>query len=210
MSIRKGDPPGPSRETKRARFKEQRRPGRPSWPALVAVLLVLPAVAAVALLALGRSGVDSATDAAAPAAWESYRTGSQGLVVRGATVGHEPYPLVEAQDGAVRLPLSSFDDGLARHFTFMHDGRPLEFFVVKSDDGVVRAAFNACDVCFEARRGYTQDGDTMVCNNCGRRFPTDQINLVQGGCNPAPLARSVSGEELIIQFEDLLTGQDLF
>lgn len=210
MTIEKGGQPAPSRQAKRARFEEQRRPGRPSPLILAAVIVVLAAAGAAALFAMTRSG-DAASPATAPAAGlETYRTGSQGLAVKAATVGHDPYPLVEAKDGEVRLPLSTFDDGQAHHYTFMHEGNPLEFFVIKSGDGVVRAAFNACDVCFLEHKGYTQDGDEMVCNNCGRRFPADQINVQQGGCNPSPLERSVSGEELIIQFEDLLTGQDLF
>ena len=212
MSIKKDDQLAPTRQAKRARFEEERRPGRPSPLILVAVVVVLASVAGAALLTLTRPAAGAAVpEAAAPAAGlEAYRTGSQGLAVKAATVGHDPYSLVEAQDGTVRLPLSTFEDGKAHHYTFMHEGDPLEFFVLKSDDGVVRAAFNACDVCFRERKGYTQDGDTMVCNNCGRRFPADQINVVQGGCNPSPLDRSVSGEELVIQFEDLLTGQDLF
>ena len=30
----------------------------------------------------------------------------------------------------------------------------------------------------------------MVCLNCDQRFPTDKVNVVKGGCNPAPLKRS--------------------
>ena len=50
----------------------------------------------------------------------------------------------------------------------------------------------------------------MVCNNCGRRFPADQINVVQGGCNPSPLTRIVEGDSLVIQVEDIIEGQDYF
>ncbi len=84
----------------------------------------------------------------------------------------------------MRFPLSTFDDYKAHHYTYMHEGHPIEFFVLKSKDGVVRAAFNACDVCFAAKKGYTQDGDEMICNNCGRRFPADQINVRPGRLQP--------------------------
>ncbi len=127
-----------------------------------------------------------------------------------ATQGHDPYPLVAAEDGAVRLPLSTFDDYKAHFYTYMVNGRPVEFFVVKSQDGVVRAAFNACDVCFQAKLGYRQEGDVMICNNCGRRFPTDQINEVQGGCNPSPLTRTMSGDSIIILDTDLAQGLSFF
>ena len=135
---------------------------------------------------------------------------AQPLLVSAATQGHDPYPLAVAEDGALQFPLSTFDDYAAHHYTYMHEGRPIEFFVLKSKDGVVRAAFNACDVCYLSKKGYTQEGDVMICNNCGRRFPADQINVVHGGCNPSPLDRSVEGDSLIIKVEDVVRGQEYF
>jgi len=127
-----------------------------------------------------------------------------------ATQGHVPYPQVVAEDGVIRLPVSAFADGEARHYTYTGADRPIEFFVLRSADGTVRAAFNACDVCFQARRGYVQQGDHMVCVNCGRRFPADQINVVRGGCNPAPLNRTVAGDMLVIKVADILKGARFF
>jgi uncharacterized membrane protein len=75
---------------------------------------------------------------------------------------------------------------------------------------VVRAAFNACDVCFPAKKGYHQEGDEMVCNNCGSRFPADQINEVRGGCNPSPLERMVESDTLVIQEQDIIAGLGYF
>ena len=74
----------------------------------------------------------------------------------------------------------------------------------------MRTAFNACDVCFPARLGYLQDGDLMICQNCGRAFPSDQINVVQGGCNPAGLERTTSGEALVIEVADIVAGARYF
>jgi uncharacterized membrane protein len=50
----------------------------------------------------------------------------------------------------------------------------------------------------------------MVCNNCGRRFPADQINVVHGGCNPSPLERAVEGDSLVIQVDDIVAGLGYF
>ena len=93
------------------------------------------------------------------------------------------------------------------HQFFFHLGY---IFVLRSEDGVVRAAFNACDVCYAAKRGYTQDGDVMVCMNCGRRFPADQINVLQGGCNPAPLERAIDLEDLVLRVDDIVRGSRYF
>jgi hypothetical protein len=127
-----------------------------------------------------------------------------------ATSGHDPYPQVFAENGVVSFPISTFADGKARFYTYMNGDKPIEFFVLRSKDGTVRAAFNACDVCFGAKKGYRQEGDVMVCNNCGSRFPADKINEVRGGCNPGPLTRTVQGDNLIIKVEDIVAGQTYF
>ncbi|MGB9722274.1 MAG: Fe-S-containing protein [Chloroflexia bacterium] len=200
-----------SRAAKRARFATRtKRSHRLSTGLLLTGTLGLLVVGGVLALLLSRL-LSGATDVAAGTAPLLNPGGSEtparrNVAAVAATYGHAPYPLVEAQDGLIRLPLSTFDDYRAHFYTYMHDGRPIEFFVVKSRDGIVRAAFNACDVCYPARKGYHQEGDVMVCNNCGRRFPTDQINIVRGGCNPAPLERSVEGDMLVIRVQDLLAG----
>jgi uncharacterized membrane protein len=77
---------------------------------------------------------------------------------------------------------------------------------VKSIDGIVRAAFDACDVCYKSKKGYRQEGDNMVCNNCNQKFRTDQVNEVKGGCNPAPLNRRIEGTQVVISGQDILKG----
>jgi uncharacterized membrane protein len=109
------------------------------------------------------------------------------------------------------FPRDAFKDGQARFFEYpVGDGRPVRFFIVKSSDGVVRAAFDACDVCWRAGKGYYQEGDFMVCRNCRRRFPSAQVNVVTGGCNPAPLARTVIGDKLVVTVKDITEGGQYF
>ncbi len=110
----------------------------------------------------------------------------------------------------IRHTLSLFSDGKARHFQHQANGITIRYFIIKSSDGVVRAAFDACDVCWPSGKGYYQDGDAMVCRNCGRRFASLKVNEVKGGCNPAPLNRVVEGDQLVIQMDDLLQGQHYF
>ena len=203
-----------SRASKRARFDDQQQ-GRSSGasPAvLVAGIVVVVLVIGGTVFGLTRlSSANGQTEVKAPESLlDSDGLDAQPLLVSAATQGHDPYPLAVAEDGALQFPLSAFDDYAAHHYTYMHEGRPIEFFVLKSKDGVVRAAFNACDVCYLSKKGYTQEGDVMICNNCGRRFPADQINVVHGGCNPSPLDRSVEGDSLIIKVEDVVRGQEYF
>lgn len=107
--------------------------------------------------------------------------------------------------------VSLFDDGKARYFDFKApNGITVKYFVIKSSDGVVRAAFDACDVCWPAGKGYAQQGDNMVCRNCGRRFASVSVNEVQGGCNPAPLSRRVVGDNVVLKVPDIEKGSFYF
>jgi len=113
--------------------------------------------------------------------------------------------------GEVLYPIKTFNGGEARFYSHSTgSGVTIKYFVLKSSDGVIRAAFDACDVCWRDGKGYAQKGDFMICRNCGRRFASVSINEVQGGCNPAPLARSVRGDQLVIQVKDILEGEKYF
>ena len=80
-----------------------------------------------------------------------------------------------ASSSVVSHPVSLFEDGKARHFSLAAgDGITVNYFVLKSSDGVIRAAFDACDVCWPAGKGYYQSGDVMICRNCGRRNATHE------------------------------------
>lgn len=110
----------------------------------------------------------------------------------------------------VAYPVSLFDDGKAHHFEHQNGNITIRYFILKSSDGIIRAAFDACDVCWPAGKGYYQEGDQMVCRNCGRRFASKMINEVKGGCNPAPLTRTMEGDRLVIRVNDILTGNSYF
>lgn len=111
----------------------------------------------------------------------------------------------------VTYPISNFKDGKARFYQYKTpDGMTIKYFILKSSDGVIRAAFDACDVCWPEGKGYQQKGNFMVCRNCGRRFASVRVNEVKGGCNPAPLRRALVGDNLVIQVKDILEGAPYF
>jgi uncharacterized membrane protein len=111
----------------------------------------------------------------------------------------------------VTYPLKTFQDGKARFYEFKTpDGMTVKYFILKSSDGVVRAAFDACDVCWPEGKGYVQKGDFMVCRNCGRRFASVKVNVITGGCNPGALQRQVVGDQLVIKVKDIIEGKKYF
>ena len=107
-------------------------------------------------------------------------------------------------DGKLEIQVAGISDGKPHHFQVKSDdGTMVTFFVLKSADGVLRAAIDACDVCYRSGLGYYQEGDNMVCKNCGQKFASNKINVIKGGCNPAPLNRTVVGDKLVIQMRDI-------
>jgi uncharacterized membrane protein len=112
---------------------------------------------------------------------------------------------------AITYPVSQFADGKAKFFQYKTTGgKTIRYFIVKSSDGIIRAAFDACDVCWPSGKGYYQDGDVMVCRNCGRKFPTPQVNVVTGGCNPSALNRQINKTQVTLQVKDIVAGLHYF
>ncbi len=169
-----------AREQKRAQFTGDSSAARSRRPLIVA------AAAAVAVLAVAGAL----------------------LLTRGG--GGSEFAQASTAQGKVEIPLSQVTDGKAHFYTYESGGTKVNYFVLESPDGTVRAAFDACDVCYPYKKGYHQSGDFMQCNNCGRRFRSDQINVLEGGCNPAPLDRKVVGSQLVITTTDLEAGAHYF
>jgi uncharacterized membrane protein len=118
--------------------------------------------------------------------------------------GNDKFTKISPKNGIISIPIKNISDGKAHYFMVKaDDGVMVSFFTLKSKDNVIRAAIDACDVCYKAGKGYVQDGDFMICENCGQRFASNRINVIKGGCNPAPLNRVVQGDNLIVQMKDI-------
>jgi hypothetical protein len=102
----------------------------------------------------------------------------------------------------------------ASFIPYKADGTKLEVIAVKASDGTVRTAFNTCQVCFNSGRGYyVQEGDELVCQNCGNRFNIDQIEKQKNGCNPVPILdedKTDDGTAITIADELLKQAAPLF
>lgn len=175
----------PRRDTRRDQFAATHsRTEKPWWTVAVAVLL------GAGLIVAAIYSISAARDARAP----------------------EPSPVSSTVlSGDVRLDTAQFADGRARFFSYRTGaGKVIRFFVIRSSDGVIRAALDTCEVCYRERKGYRQVGDAMVCNNCEKVFPSAAINVSQGGCNPVPLQRTVDGSHVVVLATALDAGAAYF
>lgn len=110
----------------------------------------------------------------------------------------------------VKIPLKALDSGNALFLQTESEGRTLYYLALKTADGKYRSALDACDVCFRMNRGYRQEGDQLVCNNCNQKFPCNKLGEAKGGCNPHPLTHRIEGPHMVIQKADIAAGKDYF
>ena len=98
-------------------------------------------------------------------------------------------------NGDLQIPKKEITS-TAKFFPYKLDGVLMEVLAFKAPDGTIRTAFNTCQVCYSSGRGYyVQQGDVLVCQNCGNRFKASQVELIKGGCNPVPISKDLKTED---------------
>lgn len=102
----------------------------------------------------------------------------------------------------------------AKFYPYKAGDTYMEVLAVKATDGSVRTALNTCQICFNSGRGYyKQEGNTLVCQNCGNVFGVDDVEVIKGGCNPVPVlgeSKTDDGEYITVKKEFLESSKDLF
>ena len=87
-----------------------------------------------------------------------WRLGFGGVMLLAAGAGWMPGSKAEAAPPVskqllVLYPAKTFEGGKAHFYEYKtEDGITIKYFILKSSDGVIRAAFDACDVCWRRRK----------------------------------------------------------
>ncbi len=112
-----------------------------------------------------------------------------------------------AKNSDIVIPVKDITE-TAAFYPASINGTDLEVIAVKAPDGTIRTAFNTCQVCYNSGRGYyEQEGDQLVCQNCGNHFGMGEVEVTRGGCNPVPITseyKKVDAETITIS-KDFLT-----
>jgi hypothetical protein len=164
-------------------------------------LAAAPQSDADALAALAKEVQNSGDQ---PAVLSDFNEDSSSLIVGDA---------VTPANGQVTIDVSQLKGSQAHFYNVkLPSGKTIYFFVVRDQAGVYRAAANACQVCFRAARGFHQEGNWIVCNTCGNRYPLEKIATEKGGCNPGPINPKlpVKGNSATIQLAELEQVSELF
>lgn len=125
-----------------------------------------------------------------------------------------PKPVV-SDKGIVVIPLSDptmdLMDGRLHKFSLLLEGESVVFIALRKPDGRLAVCLDACEIC--APEGYGQTGGNVVCIYCMTPIPVETLGE-KGGCNPIPLAASVSERdiriaeaELALRWRDVKSGK---
>jgi high-affinity iron transporter len=108
-----------------------------------------------------------------------------------------------AQNGEVRIPLSELTDSSLHFYTATVGITTVRFMVIHRTNGDYVTALDACQIC--GTKGYKQEGQNVVCRNCGAVIYIPSIGE-KGGCNPIPVKSRVEGGEVIVDLSDLASS----
>jgi len=111
-----------------------------------------------------------------------------------------PARMLTAEDNRVRIPLSDLTDSSLHFYTADVDGSVIRFLVIHKLNGDYAAALDACQICGTA--GYRQEGQSVICRNCGAAIYIPSIGQ-SGGCNPISVKSRVEGGEVIVDLSAL-------
>ena len=79
----------------------------------------------------------------------------------------------------------------ASYINYDAGGVTVQFLAVRAGDSV-RLAYNTCQSCSPSPRAYfVQDGDKLICQNCGQTFAAENVGQGGYGCNPAAVPNVV-------------------
>src|ERR1700730_10442463 len=104
------------------------------------------------------------------------------------------------QDNRVRVPLSELSDSSLHFYNTDVNGTAIRFLVIHKTNGDYATALDACQICGTA--GYREEGQSVVCRNCGATIYVPSIGE-SGGCNPIGVKSQVQQGELIVDLSTL-------
>ncbi len=102
---------------------------------------------------------------------------------------------VSIENGEAQIPTRVLTDHDLHHFVIDVGGTEVRVIAILDSSGTVRAGLDACLIC--GHQGYYQDGQNVICRNCGAAVYVPTIGQA-GGCNPIHIDYLIEGDKLHI------------
>ena len=93
------------------------------------------------------------------------------------------YPQPSLQGSEVVISADKLRSESPVFFTLRHNGKNINFFVLKIHDKVL-SFLDACTSCYPSTRGYRTDRGYITCRTCDVRYSLSDIEKGVGSCFP--------------------------
>ncbi len=117
-----------------------------------------------------------------------------------------PARALVAEENQVRIALADLQDASVHFYTAQVSDSVIRFLIIHQPNGNYAAALDACQICGTA--GYKQEGQNVVCRNCGATIYLPSIGET-GGCNPLPVQSRVEAGEVIVDLSALTSARSM-
>lgn len=107
---------------------------------------------------------------------------------------------VAAEDGAVRLQRIMVDDGGVHFFTFLHEGKNVNFLIRRDGNGALHSHLDACYSCYKYKLGFVVEDRDVVCIACRLAYNIDdEFWDYIGACAPIPIHHEIDVDDVVIE-----------
>ena len=131
-----------------------------------------------------------------------------GLTYATGQAQYRPEPqAVTSHAGMVHVSTEALQTNQLNLYTYAGKNVDVSFMMIKREEDDFAVALNVCGIC--PARGYHQEGNVLVCDNCNAPINLETVGM-PGGCNPVPLAASLINGEIQIAVDDLDAAQNRF
>jgi uncharacterized membrane protein len=118
---------------------------------------------------------------------------------RGVTLS--PAEPMTIQGDEIIIPVEKIEDWHLHRYNYTaSENIEMRFIVIRKNEAAYGVGLDACDIC--GPTGYYERRDGVVCRLCDVVMNISTIGF-KGGCNPAPLAYTMRGGNMVIRTADL-------
>ena len=129
------------------------------------------------------------------------------LIYSRAAQAVDPPEHLALASGQVSIPLAELADHNLHHYTVETSAGEVKIIAVLDRSETVHASLDACMIC--GTQGYRQDGDNVICRNCGAAINAATIGSA-GGCNPIHIDYRVENGAVVFPEAALAAGAKVF